>query len=911
MRQKIRSLIGLGFVCVSPLVSAGHYVPEVCFHDTAQRLFPVEAARVLAWCVNRQAPGKVAEVKWETVEKVNGPSDWKVTWLDDEGAEIASGALHYELEDLHSGAGYYRSVWKALTAPLAKLLPASAAVSPTVQRGVTFWSAYNDGQQDRMTLATDMLPWLEKANPASDAPTAEFLAARLLRADTAVLTTTTTLDYLCLSRAAAWLCRSEELSGSQLPENVWSVLHYLAGREIPASNAWKAAPGTPLPENAMWVAWNGVMKAYPASDKVLALAAVDHPSPLYLPLLLARSRYFGAAVHPLDDVLLQLYSPAEIGAPDYGPVLTEGFLMSSLRGIGMMAPLNGQKSCLKAIAAFPAKTDEITAKVHEAIEVLAKSGSRYADPLATGTYEIGKVIELGAAAHQGRLGPVAMVTREELLVHLWESSLLCWQNLYTFATVQLGLPEMADKMAQTVAESAPSLAFAMQRLERKSLPPGSTQTSWLEFLDQQQLGWVRMFEKPRLMPTNEDPSAAISFLRNPWRRGMLAYDQWRTLYPSRTSLFSNFNSMKIALEQSNESCISQGCSAIHRGMPTRDIQDFLSRGSPYFKLSREACPNATSLQRQIDALPLFGGRGGSLSPLERAQKVEESFWAAPAPDAALEVMRSYLAANALASVKRFYSQCIVARLSSVGFSNFGPPMRWTLAWLEKDSVAMKAAAADAPSFSARDLEKQALQEFVAGHQEELSKLGAAYSGRYDALGSPPWLAAMMPLREALKNPASSQHAEAVAHFHTMDRNPAVQFILLTQFDISADDCIKIFARDPSSAPPTTQSGSPSDPTPPLFLAWWRKDAVAFAAAWPDAKYRPSTGVLAVLLQYFKSKLEGAGEPTGQSDLKPAQDSRLEVIVREAMIKAGKKPGGSMAAETPPASRAPSPGTERR
>ena len=79
-------VIGLMFFLgVSAL--AQFYAPETEYHDPVQRLFPVEAARVLAWRANQQT-NRFADVTYTVSTATNGTTSWSLAWLGTDGKSV-------------------------------------------------------------------------------------------------------------------------------------------------------------------------------------------------------------------------------------------------------------------------------------------------------------------------------------------------------------------------------------------------------------------------------------------------------------------------------------------------------------------------------------------------------------------------------------------------------------------------------------------------------------------------------------------------------------------------------------------------------------------------------------------------------------------------------------------------------
>jgi len=92
---------------------AQFYAPETEYHDPVQRMFPVEAARVLAWRAN-QLTNRIAEVSYTVSTSTNGTTAWRLSWLDKDGKPVKMAEVEYAASVLKQGAGYYREVMRQL-----------------------------------------------------------------------------------------------------------------------------------------------------------------------------------------------------------------------------------------------------------------------------------------------------------------------------------------------------------------------------------------------------------------------------------------------------------------------------------------------------------------------------------------------------------------------------------------------------------------------------------------------------------------------------------------------------------------------------------------------------------------------------------------------------------------------------
>jgi hypothetical protein len=71
-------------------LQAQFYAPATEYHDPVQRVFVVEAARVLAWWTEQGATNLV-EVAYDVTTKADQSTVWDIRWLDEGWIEHPSG----------------------------------------------------------------------------------------------------------------------------------------------------------------------------------------------------------------------------------------------------------------------------------------------------------------------------------------------------------------------------------------------------------------------------------------------------------------------------------------------------------------------------------------------------------------------------------------------------------------------------------------------------------------------------------------------------------------------------------------------------------------------------------------------------------------------------------------------------
>jgi len=225
----MKGLVALAVLALTQLAArAQFYAPPVDFHDVAQRRFPVEAARVLAWLQNQQQAG-VTEITYEV--KTSGATEvvWSFEWKKAKGPSRKA-VVRYPESALRKGADWYRDVWAQLTGADWAL-----PKTPAGDLEMEFWNGASGAGITRMGGVAAGLEQLAAAPQPAAADSAK-LAGTLLEAAVPVLSGMVTIDGSLMGRSAAWLCVAEQQSGTKLGA-VWAPLFALAGRGAEARAA--------------------------------------------------------------------------------------------------------------------------------------------------------------------------------------------------------------------------------------------------------------------------------------------------------------------------------------------------------------------------------------------------------------------------------------------------------------------------------------------------------------------------------------------------------------------------------------------------------------------------------------------------------------------------------------------------
>lgn len=854
-----------------PYASAQRYLPHLIRHDASQRLYPVEAARVMAWIANQKAD-KVSEVRWILSSKQDGAGELSLTWHAAGGAEIARAGMNYDEQVLDSGAAYFRQGWQQL----AKGFGMAATAKPETAEAVSaaFWKGFASEELSRMTVVMNLEKWDGLGKAPNSALHAAELAGRLARAARPILAGSCMLDHLCLARSAAWLCHAESLAGVQAPRE-WAVISYLGGREIPASKAWKAAQGAAHEDMPAWRWWNAVMTSYPMSLRDMCKLAVEpNMKDEGLLFMLGHARMESGQITALSNIIAQLHRESLLKHADVSQTLLEEFTFTSLRGACFMIPQVQIHEWLQAMAGQlqPGGDDTINQMAEQA-EPLTSTFLKTRD-MNEAISQIGGLVTL-SAAHRPRMQPVAAVSADDLVVHGWEITLLNWRLTYYFLEHSLGVPAEAAKFAEAVTKHAPSLIFAMQRLDTQEAIDTGKPALWLEYLDEKTLRRLLISEYNKPDPkTGKRLRFQGPMLHGFYMRGESCYRHWLMAHGNPSLLAYGVRRSGKLLEQGGENSISQALRFIHWQTNKPENLALLKEAETEILAQIEAaCPNAFSLQSRSLIRRLEKENANDLT---KASAFEKNYWLAPGYDDVDLIMEHYLVANAPAVAIRFYEQAREIGGDSVYFSNVPVPIRWMLAWWQKDAVGMQKAAKDSPSYSARDLEKHAIHEFCLPMHGKAEQVIKAYAERYKGEGSATaWLEEVIPVFNALKKTDHPNHDEAWQVMLRGHAFPHLQFVLLRHAGVS----------DAESARRFDQPGLPA--TQQLLRAYWLADADSFNQITTNSRnaliknIHPMTRALIPLMEAELMK-----KPLIESlpDLKPAEEPRLDLMVRRLLEK---------------------------
>lgn len=246
--------------------SAQFYAPDTEYHDRVQRLFPVEAARVLAWDSGRVTNG-IAEVEFKVSVTTNRITTWQISWLDAGKKLLKSAKVEYPQSLLNSGPEYYRQVMR-------QLLTSGWPDLPPLKPGQVedyFWRGASEAAVNR-EASLDRVLHLSQSVPAQkDSAWVPELAGLLVHSALPALSGHLTLDVTLEARSAVWLALAEKASSKEFPQ-LWSPVLFLAGRQKTALDLWSASSSLPKKLDKDGVAFWDLLLQPPQTTPIFTFA---------------------------------------------------------------------------------------------------------------------------------------------------------------------------------------------------------------------------------------------------------------------------------------------------------------------------------------------------------------------------------------------------------------------------------------------------------------------------------------------------------------------------------------------------------------------------------------------------------------------------------------------------------------
>ncbi|MGV3659344.1 MAG: hypothetical protein ACO1TE_04145 [Prosthecobacter sp.] len=664
------------FLLAGVLVARGQfYAPATHFHDPVQRLFPVEAARVAAWL---DGFGDATSVEWEVRSGLGRDTTWFLVWKDAKDAVMHEATVKYTEASLKSGAPWFREVWQQVAAPWNIPQPGEAPVAALRD---AFWQGMHAAD-----TAVTRLGKVEKARafalehpPRGNSRDAMELAGRMTQAGVLALVTPVTLDSLVLARAAAWLAYAE--GGTEQPvAELWAPLLCLSGRAPLARAAWQSALPVEGKVSLLQQTWALVLRKNTVRDWFAQVATPGHAL-VALPFLAEASTAQGSGLWPQvwrdclkPDLRLQLH--------DFIPRLSVIDLKVMAQHITPHMAMQARREATEALNRLGPLPEADAALVDMA------SNEKGDKQRLLGLADLAPLLKQGFTPKIKALRPVATITQQDLLLHLWDSEMMQLNaQRRAIRTLQTNYRAEVEKLAAAVEKLVPDFA-AYARSEAD--PPATLRGERTEFLGSHDLTAHSLPSFYKTLREGGDVQAEEDRVHRFWLarsgvtlRALISFLQ----VPEPRMRFEEYAGR--LLEEGGSVHASQLFSAlasygaIIQGGRLLADEDWLRRID-------EACPDMIETKRNIAVRPWAPG----WHSLKVAQALEPLFWQAPDSLDTTYIFWRYIEAGAFDAAKRFYSQVRGLRVDESDFKTLMAPSRWTLAFLENDRASMDAAVAD-------------------------------------------------------------------------------------------------------------------------------------------------------------------------------------------------------------------------
>ena len=310
--------------------------PKTGAGDAVQRVFPAEAARVLAWLRN-VGGAKIAEIAFTLNQSGSSGSTWQIQWRDSSGKVLRERAVN--AAKLEAGAAYYRDVFQQLAGE-DWAIPSGAPDNSA--------SAYWQGAElaglsraEAVSAAGKLLADKPRVERAADAAR---LAGVLAHGAMPALAARRGVDALFVARAAAWLCVAEGRLREPL-DAAWAPVLFLAGRETDAAALWQSPTVKTKLKTSAERFWNLALRE-PQPRDAFAFAARKENRAWSLPAMLLFARSDARFLAPLDVVAKDALGPEAFARlHDYAPALRGG-------SQPIDPALAGRRAWLRALAEF-------------------------------------------------------------------------------------------------------------------------------------------------------------------------------------------------------------------------------------------------------------------------------------------------------------------------------------------------------------------------------------------------------------------------------------------------------------------------------------------------------------------------------------------------------------------------------
>jgi len=771
--------------------NAQFYAPDTEYHDKAQRLFVVEATRVLAWRENLQGE-HIAEIKYTVDLDTKRTITWSLTCLNDKGLAVKQFRVNYPESLLSQGPGFYRKVFKQIWT--RGKWRASSNLDST-ELNEAYWSG---AELNGMSREEGLRAAFKLTGPKPSLPEAQYapvLAGLLAHLPMPSLCGGFTMDAMLLARGAAWLAFSESMLkdiNSAADEN-WTPILFMAGRENAAAALWKdkIKAGQGKQNQGTLFEWWDFFLRRPKARTAFEFVTVPKQRRFGMPMMTYYSRLEGLG-NSLAEVLVPLYGD---DMESFSKLYNYGGFLEVSTSVGGGRLLEGawpaifRQEWVKTMRDFPASAIDYKGYA-DRLKAISPSNPlehpKEADLSLAGLSEAAPLLELGYEQGTGSLIPVATVTARDLLNYGWEMNGLQMGARYIFVGRSWGIPDLAETIYQRGTRDIDGQApFFPGNLQGKVFNLQETLYR-LQMVDD--LGWrVDVDIQPFAKDTSNADGARLFFKRCWLRPYEVSWQSWALakakLPDDLLQVMQRYHaecgpkSDVLTLEYLRDCFID------------RDFDD-----RPKLEQFREQLAESASEPTGLQVASLYRKRYAGLANAEKAHDYEKIFWENPDCNLEQDVFNNYISGGAWKSAKRFYTQVRKVVSRDVKFSNILAPQAWMMGFLTGDEDLMDMALEDSNTGSYSSMMTAIWHDAAHERTDEMKKQLDELIERYESEQGPRSQGRMMksfiPLIPALKNPKDPQHGDALDHFGKSENGILLRWILIQKYKLSVEDAIR-------------------------------------------------------------------------------------------------------------------------
>ncbi len=834
------------------------YSPDTQYHDVVQRIFPVEAARVL---LSQYPTAAQCEVTFSASGTPDGHFQYTLGWKVS-GKEIAKCDLNYEEADLLKGPDFYREMFTKIAAAMPR--PAKT-LAPEPTSSELLSEAYWRGAESAHSVRFETMLVAERfrqahvglKHPAEQAELAGILTHGALPG----LCQQTQLDALWLARGAAWACWAEKLAGSKLEPNAWVPTLLLAGRWPAATEMWKSIKDAASP---IQHGWQILAKDNLGARQMLMRLAERDVGLMALPVAAWTWDGSPGSAEFTDDHLPLLLpkSPEQTNLVDYLPQL----IIKARMGVNrehLSSPSEHLANYSKTIQTLGKEwlsqgldESQVTSilTIARSMELIMKEHAEISDWLAQAT----PLFKLGSEGLTGKpLLPITATSPADFLHYGWESTGLHVAAGLSWLRTSIGDYDAARSFAKLWKSHLPGAGAFLARDDEKSTTPIPLKDwSSLDLLDNGLAFYYAMRKAPA--DSKRLGQDGLRSVARRWLSPEVARIAVHEMCASKTPEHTQRALVIRALKEGGRPLAS--AFFIGYTEPFKHLMglpDVLAARAPYTKKG----PGFATLYREYTAKHDTHGMAIEFEKMayeeESSTRMHDSF-------------RAYVWAGDFASAKRVLFESEVIPCGSIDFSNTIMEEAWLLGWLTKDKALMDYAMEQGSCYSTSDLYARILAALANRDYKQAEKLLDACIERYETSPLRTALKSFFPLFPALKDPAHADHEKALDHFSKIDIHPHYQWFILKAADLSPDDAARFL------------NASTWNKNSPCLVAALKNDKEAFLKAYQETMTTRSQGNI-LLTCWLAQTQFGVEAPKPAASQKPKDF----VVWQEKITRLGK------------------------